>query len=160
MRIMKKILKTLGLVFLIFIGFIVYNLNKSNYSEKNQITLVSIKSNEKTVLTSKNDNTIYVFNFWASYCKPCIEELEYFNSLSNVANLKFYSINLFDDKNLTLKIMKKKSLIYDAYYSEDFEKSNTLPITLFLDKNLKVLYKQTGAFANEEEIFETIKKLR
>ena len=33
------------------------------------------------LLETRND-TIYVVNFWASWCSPCVKELPYFNSLS------------------------------------------------------------------------------
>lgn len=37
---------------------------------------------EKAVL-SKNNDTIYVINFWATWCKPCVKELPAFDSLAN-----------------------------------------------------------------------------
>lgn len=32
-------------------------------------------------LQQKNNDTTYVVNFWATWCKPCIKELPYFDSL-------------------------------------------------------------------------------
>lgn len=157
---MKKFLISLGIIFFTIITFLIYNLTKSNYTEKKEITVINIENSEKTTISNNIEKTIYVFNFWASYCKPCIEELEYFNSLSKVPNLKFYSINLFDDKKITSKIKLKKTLNYSIYSSKDFEKSNSLPITLFLDKNLKILDKQIGAFASEDDLIKTINELK
>lgn len=37
---------------------------------------------EKQVLIKQND-TAYLFNFWATWCKPCVEELPYLVSLSH-----------------------------------------------------------------------------
>lgn len=33
-------------------------------------------------LLYKNDGTTYVINFWATWCKPCLEELPYFERVS------------------------------------------------------------------------------
>jgi thiol-disulfide isomerase/thioredoxin len=30
----------------------------------------------------KQDDTTYVFNFWATWCRPCVKELPYFDALS------------------------------------------------------------------------------
>ena len=32
-------------------------------------------------LFNKNNDTTYVINFWATWCKPCVEELPYFEDL-------------------------------------------------------------------------------
>jgi thiol-disulfide isomerase/thioredoxin len=37
---------------------------------------------EKEVLSNKRD-TAYLYNFWATWCKPCVEELPFLVSLSN-----------------------------------------------------------------------------
>jgi thiol-disulfide isomerase/thioredoxin len=44
------------------------------------------------LLVSDPDSIIYVVNFWATWCKPCIEEMPYFNRL------------LEETKNLPVKI--------------------------------------------------------
>jgi thiol-disulfide isomerase/thioredoxin len=31
---------------------------------------------------SKNNDTVYVVNFWSTYCQPCIEEMPYLQSIS------------------------------------------------------------------------------
>ncbi|MGA1307191.1 MAG: TlpA family protein disulfide reductase, partial [Candidatus Kapaibacteriota bacterium] len=41
-----------------------------------QVQKISIGQLEQ-VLSSKHDS-VYVINFWATWCKPCIEELPYF----------------------------------------------------------------------------------
>lgn len=36
---------------------------------------------ELAPLFQKNNDTTYVINFWATWCKPCVEELPYFQQL-------------------------------------------------------------------------------
>lgn len=31
---------------------------------------------------SQNNDTIYIVNFWSTYCQPCIEEMPYLQSIS------------------------------------------------------------------------------
>lgn len=33
------------------------------------------------VLQQKDNDTTYIINFWATWCKPCVKELPYFDSL-------------------------------------------------------------------------------
>ncbi len=41
-----------------------------------QVEIVTLARLEKEMSSSKD--TVYVINFWATWCKPCIEELPYF----------------------------------------------------------------------------------
>ncbi len=34
-------------------------------------------------MLDKQDDTTYVFNFWATWCRPCVKELPYFDALVN-----------------------------------------------------------------------------
>jgi thiol-disulfide isomerase/thioredoxin len=40
-----------------------------------------IKSNFISQVKNNKSDTIYVINFWATWCKPCVEELPYFEQL-------------------------------------------------------------------------------
>lgn len=33
-------------------------------------------------MLQKNNDTTYVINFWATWCKPCVEELPFFDSIA------------------------------------------------------------------------------
>ncbi|MFY0673506.1 MAG: redoxin domain-containing protein [Bacteroidia bacterium] len=39
------------------------------------------KFNDFKPLLEKDNDTTYVINFWATWCKPCIEELPYFEAI-------------------------------------------------------------------------------
>lgn len=61
----------------------------------------------KPMLNMTND-TIYVINFWATWCKPCVEELPFFQRLSlemTEEKIRFIYVSLDFRKNL------EKSLI-------------------------------------------------
>ena len=55
---------------------------KKEINEPTQTSIKKINFDEfKSRLEQKND-TIYVYNFWATWCKPCIAELPYFEQLN------------------------------------------------------------------------------
>ncbi|AEH01588.1 alkyl hydroperoxide reductase/ Thiol specific antioxidant/ Mal allergen [Lacinutrix sp. 5H-3-7-4] len=44
--------------------------------------------NELEPLLTKNDGKIYVVNFWATWCAPCVKELPYFEDLNKTYKSK------------------------------------------------------------------------
>ena len=46
-----------------------------------QIPVLDYASLKRDYLNRQSD-TLYVINFWATWCKPCIKELPYFDSLA------------------------------------------------------------------------------
>jgi thiol-disulfide isomerase/thioredoxin len=54
----------------------------TNTAEKSaEITVKEIDYNDLELLLNKNDGKTYVINFWATWCKPCVEELPAFQEL-------------------------------------------------------------------------------
>lgn len=44
-----------------------------------------ISFDELDAWTKRSDDTVRVFNFWATWCKPCIEEMPAFDSLQRIS---------------------------------------------------------------------------
>ncbi|MBK7036950.1 MAG: TlpA family protein disulfide reductase [Chitinophagales bacterium] len=63
----------------------------------------SIKSfNEVDSFLNNTNDTLYIINFWATWCKPCIEELPNFekvNALSSERNVKVILVSLDSETN-------------------------------------------------------------
>ena len=51
-------------------------------------TVKIIKFEDLELLIKKNDNKLYVINFWATWCKPCVIEMPEFMEVN-----KMYSKN-------------------------------------------------------------------
>jgi thiol-disulfide isomerase/thioredoxin len=47
-----------------------------------QAQVKMIKGDWITELASTKSDTIYVVNFWATWCKPCVQELPYFEQIT------------------------------------------------------------------------------
>ena len=95
----------------------------------------------------KNDTT-YVINFWATWCKPCVKELPYFEQLTKKytgSKVKVVLVSLDFPKQLESKLVpfvKKHELkstvvaLLDGKYNDWIDKvskewSGAIPATLF-----------------------------
>ena len=111
----------------------------------------------------ENKDTTYVVNFWATWCKPCVEELPAFDSLSaelRGSHVKIILVSLDFKEDLQKKVnpflykhhIKSDCVLLDEVNGNNFidkispEWSGTIPATLmklgdstvFLEKKLKL----------------------
>lgn len=62
-----------------FVAILLLLVASATAEAQSAVPVYNLASYEERVL-EKND-TLYIVNFWATWCKPCIEELPYFDSL-------------------------------------------------------------------------------
>lgn len=106
---------------------------------------------EKDVI--KHDENVYVINFWATWCAPCIKELPYFEELHQQnKNVKVILVSLDSRKDLEKKlvpfIQKKKLtaeviMLSDKDYNSWLDKidkswSGSIPATLIIKGDRKL----------------------
>ncbi|GIZ09866.1 TlpA disulfide reductase family protein [Flavobacterium sp. UMI-01] len=118
---------------------------------------------EKAVLNDKN--TVYVVNFWATWCAPCVKELPYFERLNNEnKKVKVVLVSLdFKDQFQTklIPFLKRKSiqsqvvLLTDKNYNNWLSKvdqnwSGSIPATLIINGEKRVFAERD--FATFEEL--------
>jgi thiol-disulfide isomerase/thioredoxin len=65
--------------------------------------------------TAKQNDTLYVVNFWATWCDPCVKELPYFQSTykkfsSNKVKMVFVSLNSVREADKVQQFATDKSL--------------------------------------------------
>ena len=109
-----------------------------------------------------------VINFWASWCKPCKEELPEFNKISkefSEEGLKVILItvdkpsqvqkakNFLKTKGIGLDLLKDCSM--STYKS--FGGSGTVPYTILIDKEKNIVFRKKGQI-NYEELLSEIQK--
>jgi thiol-disulfide isomerase/thioredoxin len=69
----------LGFILLILFAMILYSCNTKN--EIKQTSVPQMDFEEFEPLLNKNNDTLYIINFWATWCKPCVKEMPYFQRI-------------------------------------------------------------------------------
>ncbi len=120
-----------------------------------------------------SSDSIYVINFWATWCKPCVAELPYFEDLYQKFSdrpVKVILISLDDEKKVDRKLkpfLKKRSIQSEVFVLSDPKMnswigkvddnwSGTIPATLIFNKSF---YSFTeGEFEDYEALESTVLK--
>jgi thiol-disulfide isomerase/thioredoxin len=125
-------------------------------------------SNGKIITADSLKGKVVLINFWASWCPPCRAEMPSLNKLYNDLKNDDHFIFLFinEDENIesAKKFISKNNYSIPLYFrlnvpSEIF--SGTLPTTLVLDKQGKIVLKHEGMASYDSESFiNQLKKLQ
>ena len=128
----------------------------------------------KPLLEQKGDK-IYVVNFWATWCAPCVKELPAFEKLKSVYATKGIEVLLVSldfpkqinkrvipfivKKNLQSKVVLLDNGKDDSWFkSIDSNWSGAIPATLIYNKNKRKFYEQSFDFESLEAEFQTFLK--
>lgn len=124
-----------------------------------------IKKPQMMQMLTPQDNSVYVINFWATWCAPCVKELPAFKQLAeNQKDVKILMISLdfAEDIEKTKKLLNKKQIGFKTYlldetkydtWINDVEPSwqGAIPVTIILKGKKRI-------FINEETTLETLEK--
>jgi len=122
----------------------------------------------------KNPDTLYVVNFWATWCKPCIKELPAFDSLhvrtkGTTTKVLLVSLDFKEDLNNRLVPFLKKNgvkaecLLLDESNGNDFinvistDWSGAIPATLLKKGDKKKLTERPMHLHDIEVLAEEIR---
>jgi len=157
---MKKIFLSL-----IFLAIIITSVSA-------QVKMLSLPQLQKRI---SNPDTVYVVNFWATWCKPCIEELPYFEKLQATYKsqpLKVLLVSMdFESKLPAVKTFarthKLASEVYLAQRKSDQELidaidknwSGALPGTLIVNgkKGIRKFQEQEFTYDELNKLYQTNK---
>ncbi|MEZ4786854.1 MAG: TlpA disulfide reductase family protein [Flavobacterium haoranii] len=116
------------------------------------------------------ENKIYIFSFWATWCAPCINELEAinenYNQWKSELNCEIIAVSI-DDARTTKRVkplLNGKGWEYQVLLDTNQELKRALQIAnvphVIVIKNKKVVYVHNGySEGSEEELFEKLKFL-
>jgi|GEM_PF-2751454 len=98
----------------IYRNFLVLTLNIKSFAE------VKVKNVEGKVLRLRDiiqNNTPTMIDFWASWCKPCIEEFPYLDSVQqHLSGFNFITLSIDEDENKWLNFLKKHERLNNSSY--------------------------------------------
>lgn len=135
-------------------------------------TAVPFSSFEK-FLDTKND-TLYVVNFWATWCKPCIEEMPYFEQINNekgTDKLRVILVSVDTEtrwKSSLEPFISNKNVISEvwSFYNDkpvDWidrispQWNGSIPATLFLYNGQKTFYEKEFTYDELHNILQQLK---
>ena len=94
---------------------------------------------------------VYKRQLWASWCTPCIEEVEHLKELSDSSLYYVLGLLVDDSENNGKEFIKEYELNYQNILKQENVEMiltkfswNGIPTTLLLDKNYKVLKSYSG----------------
>lgn len=133
------------------------------------LTLKDLDGNNTDLNTLVEGENVFVFSFWATWCVPCINELdaisEVYEDWQDETKVRLIAIATDDTrtKKRIRPMVNGKGWEYLVLYddNQDLKRAlniTTLPHTLVL-KNQKIIHRRTGYNPGvEDELYELIKK--
>lgn len=154
----------------------VANSTETKVSSKDIVQISTVKTYNfeelKPLLERKNDK-IYVVNFWATWCAPCVKELPYFEKINKEyasKNVEVLLVSLDFPKQVEKKLIpfiNKKKLQSEVVFFNDINEdvwikaidenwSGAIPATIIYNKDKRKFYEQSfdyQALENELKTF-------
>jgi thiol-disulfide isomerase/thioredoxin len=125
-------------------------------------TVKIVKFTDLETVIKKNDNKLYVVNFWATWCKPCIDELPGFMDVNKMyrhnSGFKMILVSLDLAKEAETKVrpfLLKNKMDVDVYLLDDNKRMNewipavdkewtgAIPATIFYRNGKKLEFVET-----------------
>lgn len=139
-------------------------------------TVMPLTINQLERRVEKGGDTIYVVNFWATWCAPCIAELPYFEKLQSAykdepLKVLLVSLDLKSKLNkVVVPFVKRNKLLNEVFllnetneqeYIDRISKdwSGALPATLIYNRknNIRKLYEKEFSYAELEKVYHSSK---
>ena len=128
----------------------------------------SLDFSELNTFLTKDNDSIYVVNFWATWCKPCIKELPAFEKLNTEYSdqkVKVILVSLDFPKKVGTQVipfMEKNNIQSQVLLLDDTDAnswipkiskkwSGAIPATLIYSNSARLFYEQSFTFEELEE---------
>jgi len=145
-------------VLMFFLILLIWQTANAQVKKDNKIRVVNF--NQLEPYLHKSNDTIYLVNFWATWCAPCLKELPAIRAVEEkYADEKFkvLLVSLDFPKELTTRLepfMKSKNITSDVFLLDDPNQnrwidkvdanwSGEIPFTLIYGKQFRESYSRT-----------------
>ena len=158
--------------FIVVIIFITIGFNL--FSQSKNIPNIQIKNLNGEIINTQDlfdGESLVILSFWATWCKPCIKELDAYNEniieWAEETGVKLYAISIDNARSMSrvapfVNGRGWENLDFYLDTNEDFKRAMNVinvPHTLLLDGNGKILWQHTSyAEGDEYELYDAIKE--
>ena len=145
----------------------------TGFAQLPSVPLKNLQGETTLASTLYNDGNPIVLSFWATWCKPCIKELntiqDMYEDWQDETGVKIIAISIDDARNAALvaPFVNGRDWPYDIYLDENSDLKRAMnvvniPHTFLLDgTNLEVVWQHTSyAPGDEEELYDQILALK
>jgi cytochrome c biogenesis protein CcmG, thiol:disulfide interchange protein DsbE len=157
----------------LFIIIITFVLIQTCFSQSSIPSVQLKKLDGKSFNTSgiKNDGKPIIISFWATWCKPCVKELnaisESYADWQKETGVKLYAVSIDDSKSMShvAPFVNSKGWDYEILLDPnmDFKRAMNVinvPHTFLIDGKGKIVYQHTTfADGDEKHLYEELKKV-
>jgi cytochrome c biogenesis protein CcmG, thiol:disulfide interchange protein DsbE len=135
------------------------------------VTLQDLDMKKVSSADFANDGKPIIISFWATWCKPCIQELiaiqDEYEGLVEETGVKLIAISIDDARNAAKvrPFVEGRGWEYEIYLdvNQDFKRAlsiNNVPHTFLLDGNRKIVWDHNSySPGDEEHLFELVRAL-
>jgi thiol-disulfide isomerase/thioredoxin len=120
-------------------------------------------------LLKKDNDTLYIINFWASWCKPCVKEMPYFEQIGErfgdeklkilLVSLDFRNqlesklIPFIRENNISSKVIMLNDPDANSWIGKvDEEWTGSIPATIFYKGEKRTFYEKAFEYSELEDI--------
>lgn len=169
---MKK--NWLSFVFILLAGFAFAQDTASPKTKFGDVAIANLKTLDGKTISSlefRNDGKPMIIDFWATWCKPCINELntiqDRYADWQEETGVKIIAISIDDSRTSSsvAPFVSGKGWEYEVYLdiNGDFKRAmnvNNVPHVFLLDGNGKIVLQHNSYTpGDEDELYEKIKLL-
>ena len=118
---------------------------------------------------NRDTDTLYLVNFWATWCKPCIDEMPYFeyvNQTYSEQKVKVLLVNLDDPDKIETRVkpfiqendIRSEVIVLDDlnanYWIEQVDErwTGAIPATVFYGRGFREFYEKSFKFQELDSI--------
>ncbi len=162
----------LSVMAITFATFLLLSFTSGNKATLPKVDIKSLDGRIVNTSTFNNDGNPMIISFWATWCKPCITELNTINEVyedwQEETGVKLIAISVDNSRSSSgvRPLVNGKGWEYEVYLDEngDFKRAmgvNLVPHTFLLNGKGEIVWQHTSFTEGSElELIELVRKLK